>query len=332
MHRVPAGSRWGLRMVIALLSLAQMGTGKAPSGSQLPLSNLPEPFAYCADSKITTMLCLECSIPPETALSRALSQANVGTAVALRCAGGAVQACQLGASGRACRIATEGADQMQAMERFCEEYPESKVPAPVNYTAFQWRCDGTKPARVSDQSAEVTDGEGFITANWQRVALPAEYLVDNGADSEARVYAYEDFGACPFECCTYRSWRSKVTLVLRERRKEESPVISTVQAGAQMDALTGVVVTLTAGKAILKNADECRDLPAAKPGDKIEVLNYLGEGVWLSRFQGQLGECQFNPTTPPQTVWWIQIRSPDGLIGWTRSSESFDVETMDACS
>jgi hypothetical protein len=331
MHAESAGSSWSLRLLIVLLSLAQMGTGKAPSENQRPLSNLPEPFAYCADSKMTTMLCLECSVLPDTSLGRALLQANIGLAVALRCADGVVQACQLGASGRACRIVTEGADQMQAMERFCREDPDGNVPDAVNYTASQWKCDGTKPVRVSDLPAAVVDSQGFIAANWQRVTSLADFA-ESGADSEPRVYVYEDFGACPFECCTYRAWRTNATVVLRERRKEESPPVATVPAGAEVDALTGVVATLTAGQAILQNADECRDLPAAKPGDAIEVLNYRGEGVWLSRFQGQLGECHFNPSTPPQTVWWIQIRSPDGLIGWTRTSESFAVETMDACS
>ncbi len=54
---------------------------------------------------------------------------------------------------------------------------------------------------------------------------------------------YLDWGACPFECCTYREWRTvKAVTVLQERRRKSS-VSFLLKPGDRVVALTGVVVT-----------------------------------------------------------------------------------------
>src|SRR6266571_6504760 len=65
---------------------------------------------------------------------------------------------------------------------------------------------------------------------------------------------YVDYGACPFECCTYRRWSVIANTVLYKQRSTSSGVAFRVNKGDHVIGLTGVVITLKVGKAIVKKS------------------------------------------------------------------------------
>jgi hypothetical protein len=159
-----------------------------------------------------------------------------------------------------------------------------------------------------------------------------------------------DWGACPFECCTYRAWGvTKDTVVWKERRRS-SPEAFRLKPGDRVVALTGVVVTTKAGRMkILKDTtlDETRPV-RLHAGDVIYTLRYMGEGYDRFWFDGALHSDQISANTVdsgspapdavlwvealPETVWWVKVRNGTGLVGWTLVDENFDGADMDACS
>jgi hypothetical protein len=101
---------------------------------------------------------------------------------------------------------------------------------------------------------------------------------------------FEDPGACPFECCTYREWIVEKDTALYRKRDKRSPVVYRVKKGDVVTGVTGVVVTLTPGKAkvlkptILGHGNEKVE---AKPGELLYTLHYEGEGYWKLWFKGK---------------------------------------------
>ena len=156
---------------------------------------------------------------------------------------------------------------------------------------------------------------------------------------------YLDWGACPFECCTYRRWTAtRDTPVLRERR-HGSPVAFRVRSGASITALTGVVVTSSPGRARAHGAftlgDEKQPV-SFKDGDEFFMLHYLGEGYGLLWFRGQSFSDQWwadelgftadglvEVLQLPQVQWWVKVKDAAGHIGWSEQPE--DYEGADAC-
>ncbi len=62
---------------------------------------------------------------------------------------------------------------------------------------------------------------------------------------------FEDHGACPFECCTYRGWTVETTTELRAARSLQAPVVFSVKPGENVVGLNGVVVTRKPGRAVV---------------------------------------------------------------------------------
>jgi hypothetical protein len=81
----------------------------------------------------------------------------------------------------------------------------------------------------------------------------------------------------------------------------------------------------------------------AEPGDTLYLLTYHGEGSTAAWFKGRLyeeldgamaffnGACTIDPSRcagdivePPRRVWWVQIRTARGQIGWTNEPGRFD--------
>src|SRR5688500_3012645 len=59
---------------------------------------------------------------------------------------------------------------------------------------------------------------------------------------------FEDPGACPFELCTYGEWTARQPVAVRRERRRGSPIVFRVARGETVTAITGVVVTLEAGR------------------------------------------------------------------------------------
>ena len=160
---------------------------------------------------------------------------------------------------------------------------------------------------------------------------------------------YEDHGACPFECCTYRTWTVNAETPVRTDRRDNAPVAFRVRAGEQVDGLTGVVVTTKLGKAIIREPIVVDpDKLELRPGEVVYVVNYIGEGVWKIWTRGRLyhleiagkeetcgrpapepGPCAAQIVEEPKTVWWAKVRNRTGQEGWTRQLDHFD--NIDAC-
>ena len=160
---------------------------------------------------------------------------------------------------------------------------------------------------------------------------------------------YEDHGACPFECCTYRMWTVNAETPVRTDRRDSAPVAFRVRAGEQVDGLTGVVVTTKLGRATIREPIAVdSDKLELRPGEVVYVVNYIGEGVWKIWTRGRLyhleiagkeetcgrpapepGPCAAQIVEEPKTVWWAKVRNRAGQEGWTRQLDHFD--NIDAC-
>jgi hypothetical protein len=162
---------------------------------------------------------------------------------------------------------------------------------------------------------------------------------------------YEDRGACPFECCTYREWSVKADTTLYKSRAKNAPAVFRVKKGERVTGLTGVVVTLVPGKAVARKpttiGDGARKV-LLKVGDVLYLLHYEGEAVYKIWFRGRIYEetimsapvvVYADPEerarepiqmlSEPRTVWWVKVRNRRGQVGWSRQPEHFD--DMDAC-
>jgi hypothetical protein len=162
---------------------------------------------------------------------------------------------------------------------------------------------------------------------------------------------YRDNGACPFECCTYRRWSVDADTIIYQDQSEKSGVAFRVKKGEHVVGLTGVVITLKPGKAIVRKATtigQDKRKIRVKPGDVLYLLHYMGEGFYKIWFNGRIYENEM-PTAPdevgkpaagrkqesievqsePDTVWWVKVRNRRNQVGWSKQTRNFG--NMDAC-
>ena len=156
---------------------------------------------------------------------------------------------------------------------------------------------------------------------------------------------YVDKGACPFECCSYRKWKTEKTAVAYARPDKRSRVVGRFRAGTDVIALTGEVRTIPGKFVILKQHEKYR------PGDVLWVYTPLGEGFYKVWFKGRMYDegldymsgpfekshpsCEETPNCwgklerKLQVEWWVKIRSAEGWVGWTDRAENFS--NKDSC-
>ena len=157
---------------------------------------------------------------------------------------------------------------------------------------------------------------------------------------------YEDVGACPFECCTYREWTADAPVTFLRERRPDADAAFTVAKGERVRAITGIVVTTRAGRA---QVDRPADLWTTagtlqiKPGETLFLLTYQGEGHFAAWFAGRLYDsveairfagvnlacdsrpdrCNGRVVEKPVSEWWVRVRNLNGVRGWTREPEKF---------
>jgi hypothetical protein len=95
---------------------------------------------------------------------------------------------------------------------------------------------------------------------------------------------YIDKGACPFECCTYREWRTEQSTVAYARPDKRSSRIGRFKAGTAVVALTGEVRSTPGRFTVRKPHGQY------KPGDVLWVYTPLGEGAYKV---GSKAECSW---------------------------------------
>jgi hypothetical protein len=161
---------------------------------------------------------------------------------------------------------------------------------------------------------------------------------------------YESEGACPFECCTYRTWTVEADTDMLTDRKDGSAVAFRVRRGQRVEGITGVVVTSRLGRAVVRRATTIGadgEHVTIQPNEPVFVLHYIGEGYWKLWVRGRIideqlpdknggcenearepVECAIQITDHPEAVWWAEIRS-GSRRGWTRELDHFG--NIDAC-
>lgn len=164
---------------------------------------------------------------------------------------------------------------------------------------------------------------------------------------------FRDWGACPFECCTYREWFADAPMPVFRRRDPRGPVAFRLARGERVVAITGVVVTHKAGIAKLPWPLHIGELtPSVEPTSSVRdavvhVLRPSGEGWDLFWYQGRtyvgqtsdydgseetvsrLGVRSSARRDRPVYTWWAHIRDDRGRTGWTPRTDRF--RNTDAC-
>lgn len=159
---------------------------------------------------------------------------------------------------------------------------------------------------------------------------------------------YDEDGACPFQCCTYRTWTVDWDTDLRSDRHDEAPVAFHAALQDTVQALTGVVTTTKAGRASASRQVTIGAKRLVVPaGETIYLLRNVGGGDWKIWFNGVVDqqyipnqgyctgetrssdECAITVAEQPETVWWAKVRSARGQEGWTREIDHFG--NIDAC-
>lgn len=152
---------------------------------------------------------------------------------------------------------------------------------------------------------------------------------------------YFDWGACPFECCTYQEWETTVPVIAKDKPAENGTEVFRLEANTPVTGITGVVITTETSAARVQKPTKLGFVKGGdgrmlnlKPGDVIYPLHYLGEGFWLFWHEGhfysdELGGPYISIGTEPRTVWWVQFKDKQGRTGWTKVDRNFS--HMDAC-
>ena len=151
---------------------------------------------------------------------------------------------------------------------------------------------------------------------------------------------FVDKGACPGEGCGYgETWIPRSPVSLRARPSEDSAVLAVLEAGAEVMTIGGEVHTTPSLFHV------ARQHGVFRPGDEIWVYTYLGEGYFRVLHNGELKEadlgfspwggtagrrCEASPRcwgTLEASLdfdWWVELRGPGGVIGWTRDTAKFN--------
>lgn len=129
---------------------------------------------------------------------------------------------------------------------------------------------------------------------------------------------YVDKGACPFECCTYRQWTVRRDTPVYDS-VNGAKVVGVARRGSRVQGVTGEVHTVPL-RTKLKN------------GKEVYMLTRLGEGFWKVWDHGRVLESDddnLNKGPGPKSTWWVRIKLPNGVTGWSKSPDNFG--NMDAC-
>ena len=148
--------------------------------------------------------------------------------------------------------------------------------------------------------------------------------------------------ACPFECCQFGAWSAVSAIPVFKVPSRTASSVFTLPPGERFEALTGYVVIRQPGKAVMLTAS-----PPLKVGDEVAVLSSMGEGAYEAWFEGYVYEVGLLTEPlgsysaaegalavlkrPAETVWWVQIRLPDGGAGWIHPDASSRVGGSDGC-
>jgi hypothetical protein len=145
---------------------------------------------------------------------------------------------------------------------------------------------------------------------------------------------YENWGVCPFECCTYREWEADGSITVHKNRSDKSGVVFRLHRGERVDGVDGVVVTekpgvVTIDRAVQDGYIHGTDKPqlSLQPGELVYMLSPLGEGSYLFWYKGKVYQSGQDLAAMPgvdgkqaKMIWWKLVKNKAGKSGWTSSS------------
>lgn len=195
-------------------------------------------------------------------------------------------------------------------------------------------------------------------AKSRRMRFRAKLSELTEAQRPASPYVAKD--ACPGEYCVLGTWKARKTTPLYEK-PESSRVVGHAKAGTQVEALTGNVIAEPIPIAVIydhNTNDEHRyeELvhTSFPKGAIVFLLDYVGEGFYNTWYRGRVislddwrlepyclkpsERCWAEPIlaelTAPSTNqyplpnqrhdWWVQIKTPAGVVGWTLDVAAFE--------
>ena len=145
-----------------------------------------------------------------------------------------------------------------------------------------------------------------------------------------------DEKACPFEGCQFGAWTASDHVQLFSTWKEDRKPVGTVSKGEAVTAITGVHITFEPSE--IQVTAPIADY-GLKPGDTIYGYMYKGEGVFSAWFNGYWVEdfdgsgvadagcshkCNAKLLKEGRVEWWVEIKTKDGIVGWTKDTDKFD--------
>jgi hypothetical protein len=145
-----------------------------------------------------------------------------------------------------------------------------------------------------------------------------------------------DENVCPFEGCQLGAWRAISAVQLFSSWKEDRKPVTTLSKGEAVTAITGVHITFVPSEMQVTALIPDYGL---RPGDTIYGYVYKGEGVFSAWFNGYWVEdfdgsgvtgagcnrnCNAKLVKQGHIEWWVEMRTQDGTIGWTKDTDSFD--------
>jgi hypothetical protein len=158
---------------------------------------------------------------------------------------------------------------------------------------------------------------------------------------------YEDWGACPFECCQYGEWTALSEIPIYASRNAKTSPIATLRKGVKVFAKTGVVITTKAGEVELleeKTLGEGREPRVVVPkGGRIYPLRYLGEGYEKFWYDGAIYSAFIGVAEPGRVYegfrvlrrweddWWVSVSTRDGRKGWVLMTRKTRFDGTDRC-
>lgn len=204
----------------------------------------------------------------------------------------------------------------------------------------------SKEFKGSYQGAEYAARETEIRKN----LISAENQLASMTDNDRPPQMYRHSGACPFECCMYRQWKTRSAVELLESIGS-SRIVAQVPSGASVKGLTGEVRLEPEPYVVLE------DNGVLKAGEAIFFLDNIGEGhvnYWYhgrlnpdlqleegllfysyedcnSNFAKAKAGCSLRKLRPERTYrneWWVKV-SYGGKEGWVLNTGQFD--NVDAC-
>lgn len=163
---------------------------------------------------------------------------------------------------------------------------------------------------------------------------------------------YMDWGACPFECCTYRGWEATREVKIYTSRKEGSKISFVLAKGELAIGVTGVVLTKSYGITKILKPVKIGYTPVStapelslKAGDFVYTLHYAGEASDFFWYRGSVytdqilvpeiamgsspNEQSIEIVSRPDYEWWVKVQNKAGRVGWTKETKVF--AHMDAC-